>query len=79
MEGQEEWEGSRNGREGGVGGQEKWEGRRSGREGGVSGQKEWESRRNGRTGHEEVRTQRTCKTQRTNTCCNHLMTCLTGD
>ena len=42
MEGQEEWEGSRNGREGGVGGQEKWEGRRSG------GKEECQGRRSGK-------------------------------
>ena len=50
MGGQEECEGRRSGRAGGVGGQDEWEGRRSGRAGGVGGQVEWEGRRNGKAG-----------------------------
>ena len=40
MGGQENWEGRRSGRAGGVGWQEEWEGRRNGKAGGMGGQEE---------------------------------------
>ena len=62
-----------------MGGQEEWEGRRRWKEVGMGGQEALERSRDGRAGGEESRTQRTVRTHRTNTFCNHLVSSLTGD